>query len=329
MGADWAGRPGRPGPDPVSKPDEDPQPMPKIAFLFPGQGAQVVGMGRGLYDEVPAARALFDRAGEILGFDLKAVCFDGPAEALEATDVSQPAIYVASLAALEGLKVAHPEVVDACEGAAGLSLGEYTALAFAGSFDFETGLKVVRRRGEAMQAAARATPSGMTSVIGLDEAAIDELCRRVEPHGRLWKANLLGPGNIVVSGESASLAHVEAVASGLGAGRVVALKVAGAFHCPLMHPADDQLARILAASDLAPPRIPVYSNVDAETHDSPDQLRKTLVAQVIQGVRWDDSIRRMRADGFDAFYEIGPGRVLTGLLKRIDRKVPCTSVPAR
>src|SRR4051794_22569294 len=149
--------------------------MAKIAFLFPGQGAQAVGMGRELDAELPAARELFDRAGEVLGLDLRKVCFDGPAEALEATDVSQPAIFVASLAALEGLKVSNPEVVEACEGAAGLSLGEYTALAFAGSFDFETGLKIVRRRGEAMQAAALATPSGMTSVIGLDEAKIDEL----------------------------------------------------------------------------------------------------------------------------------------------------------
>ncbi len=303
--------------------------MPKIAFLFPGQGAQVVGMGRALYDEVPAARVLFDRAGEILGFDLKAVCFDGPKDALESTDVSQPAIYVASLAALEGLKVTNPETVERCEGAAGLSLGEYTALAFAGSFDFETGLRIVRRRGQAMQAAALATPSGMTSVIGLDEAKIDELCRRVEPSGKLWKANMLGPGNIVVSGESAALAEVEAVATELGAGRVVPLAVAGAFHSPLMHPADEQLAEVLATSAIESPRLPVYSNVDAEPHESPDDLRRTLVAQVIRGVRWDDSIRRMLADGFDTFYEIGPGRVLTGLLKRIDRKVPCTSIPAR
>jgi [acyl-carrier-protein] S-malonyltransferase len=303
--------------------------MPKIAFLFPGQGAQFVGMGRALYDEVPAARALFDRAGEILGFDLKGVCFDGPAEALEATNVSQPAIYVASLAALEGLKLTSPDIVEACEGAAGLSLGEYTALAFAGSFDFETGLKIVRRRGEAMQAAAVATPSGMTSVIGLDESKIDELCQKVEPHGRLWKANMLGPGNIVVSGESSALAQVDSVATELGAGRVVSLAVAGAFHSPLMHPADEQLAEVLAASAIEPPRIPVYSNVDAVAHQSPDDLRKTLIAQVIRGVRWDDSMRQMVADGFNTFYEIGPGRVLTGLLKRIDRKLPCTSVPAR
>ncbi|WP_435016799.1 ACP S-malonyltransferase [Tundrisphaera sp. TA3] len=304
--------------------------MPKIAFLFPGQGAQAVGMGKALYDELPAARELFDRAGEILGFDLKAVCFDGPAEALESTDVSQPAIYVASLAALEGLKVSNPEVVAACEGAAGLSLGEYTALAFAGTFDFETCLKIVRRRGQAMQAAAAvASPSGMTSVLGLDEAAVDELCRQVADQGKLWKANLLGPGNIVVSGETTALAEVERVATELGASRVIALKVAGAFHSPLMHPADEQLAEVLGQAEMAAPRIPVYSNVDAQAHSTPDDLRKTLVAQVIQGVRWDDSMRRMMADGFDTFYEIGPGRVLTGLMKRIDRKVPCTSIPAR
>jgi [acyl-carrier-protein] S-malonyltransferase len=303
--------------------------MSKIAFLFPGQGAQAVGMGRELDRELPAVRALFDRAGEVLGFDLRRVCFDGPAEALEATDVSQPAIFVASLAALEGLKASDPGVVEACAGAAGLSLGEYTALVFAGALDFETALGVVRRRGQAMQAAALATPSGMTSVVGLDEAGADELCRRVAPDGRLWKANLLGPGNIVVSGEASALARVEAIAAELGAGRVIPLAVAGAFHSPLMHPADDQLAEVLRAAAIRPPRIPVYSNVDAAPHSEPDDVRQTLVAQVIAGVRWEDSIRRMLADGFDTFYEIGPGRVLTGLLRRIDRKTPCTSVPAR
>lgn len=304
--------------------------MSRIAFLFPGQGAQTVGMARELDRDLPSARALFDRANEVLGFDLRQICFEGPAEALESTDVSQPAIFVASLAALEDLKVTKPEVVEACEGAAGLSLGEYTALVFSGAMDFETGLKVVRKRGQAMQEAAVASPSGMTSVLGLDEAKIDELCERVAPHGRLWKANMLGPGNIVVSGDKAALAQIEPIATELGASRVIPLAVAGAFHTPLMTPADNRLAEALAEAEVRTPRMPIYSNVDAAPHTSdPDMIRATLVAQVIKGVRWDDSMRRMMADGFDTFYEIGPGRVLTGLLKRIDRKTPCTSVPAR
>ncbi len=304
--------------------------MSKIAFLFPGQGAHVVGMGRELAAELPAARALFDHANEILGFDLARLCFEGPAEALEATDVSQPAIFVASLAALEGLKATDPAVVDSCAGAAGLSLGEYTALVFAGALDFESALRVVQRRGQAMQAAAVATPSGMSSIVGLDEAKIDELCGNVAPHGRLWKANLLGPGNIVVSGEKSALEHVEEAATALGAGRVVALAVAGAFHTPLMKPADEELAAVLASATMHAPRIPVYSNVDAAPHTSdPDAIRRMLAAQVTQSVLWEGSMRRMLADGYDTFYEIGPGRVLSGLLKRISRRTPCTPVPAR
>jgi len=303
--------------------------MSKIAFLFPGQGAQAVGMCRELDAELPAVRALFDRAAEVLGFDLRKLCLEGPAEALEATDVSQPAIFVASLAALESLKQANPEAVANCQGAAGLSLGEYTALTFAGALDFEAGLEVVRRRGQAMQAASNASPSGMVGVLGLDEAKVDELCAKIEPHGRIWKANMLGPGNIVVSGDAAALGHVEPIAQELGAMKVVRLAVAGAFHTPLMKPADEQLAEVLQGVEVRAPRIPVYSNVDASPHDDPAEIREILVTQVLKGVRWDESMRRMIADGFDTFYEIGPGRVLTGLLKRIDRKLPCTSVPAR
>lgn len=303
--------------------------MAKSAFLFPGQGAQVVGMGKGLYDELPAARVLFDRACELLDFDLKSICFEGPAEALEATDVSQPAIFVASLAALEDLKAREPDVVASCSGAAGLSLGEYTALVFAGALDFAAGLKIVRRRGQEMQAAAVANPSGMLSVLGLDEPAIDELCKRVSSHGNLWKANLLGPGNIVVSGDKAGIAAAEAIALELGAGRVVPLAVAGAFHSPLMKPADAHLAEVLAHAKIEPTRIPVYSNVDAAPHGDPESIREKLAAQVTRRVLWEDSMRRMLADGYDTFYEIGPGRVLTGLLKRIDRKTPCTNAAAR
>ncbi len=195
--------------------------------------------------------------------------------------------------------------------------------------DFESGLKVVRKRGQAMQAAALATPSGMTSVLGLDEPAVDELCRRIAPFGRLWKANLLGPGNIVVSGDTPALEHVEPIATELGAMKVVPLKVAGAFHSELMKPADDQLAQVLAAD---PDRRPAHSRLLQRRRHAPLRPRRYPPhpgRPGLQGVRWEDSMRRMLADGFDTFYEIGPGRVLTGLLKRIDRKTPCTSIPAR
>ena len=287
------------------------------------------GWGASFAQSFRRPAALFDRASEVLGIDLSGLCFDGPAEALNATDVSQPALFVSSLAALESLKATEPEVVSGCQGAAGLSLGEYTALVFAGAIEFEAGLKLVRLRGQAMQAAAIASKSGMVSVLGLDENKVDELCGRVEPFGRLWKANLLGPGNIVVSGDSAALEHVESIAAELGAMKVIKLAVSGAFHSPLMKPADAQLAEFLARTEVVAPRIPVYSNVDATPHAEPNDIRATLVSQVLEGVRWEASMRRMMADGFDTFYEIGPGRVLTGLLKRIDRKVPCTSIPAR
>ena len=228
------------------------------------------------------------------------------------------------------MKATQPDIVASCAGAAGLSLGEYTALVFAGALDFETGLKTVFERGNAMQAAALASPSGMTSILGLEESQVDELCVRASGVGRLWKANLLGPGNIVVSGDKVALAEVAALATELGAMKVIPLAVAGAFHTPLMKPADSILADVLASSPMSIPRIPVYANVDAAPHQ-PDinAIRASLALQVTSGVRWDDSMRRMLADGFDTFYEIGPGRILTGLLKRIDRKTPCTSVPAR
>ena len=284
----------------------------KSAFLFPGQGAQFVGMGKELYAELPAARELFDRAGEILGFDLKQICFEGPAEALEATDVSQPAILVASLAALESLKATQPEVVAGVSGSAGLSLGEYTALVLAGAMDFETALRVVRQRGRLMQEAAVASPSGMSSILGLDEAKVDEVLAKVAPTGRLWKANMLGPGNIVVSGEKSALAGLEAPALEAGAMKVIPLAVAGAFHSPLMKPADEKLAAVLASANIQAPQLPVYANVDTSIHTTPDEIRSRLVNQVTGGVLWEGCIRRMLADGYTRFYEIGPGRVLTG-----------------
>ncbi len=301
--------------------------MPQVAFLFPGQGAQAVGMGRQLCETLPAARRLFDEAAEVLGYDLAAVCAEGPAERLNSTAVSQPAIFVSSLAALEALKAAQPEVVASCAGAAGLSLGEYSALVFTGALTFRDGLGMVRQRGEAMQAASDANPSAMVAVLGPDEAAVRDLCARARGDGVLEPANFLCPGNIVLSGSKDSCAAVERLAESAGA-RTIRLPVAGAFHTVLMKPADEALARALAAVELRPPRLPVWSNVDAAPHTDPDEIRRLLVRQVVEPVLWEPTLRRLLAAGFDCFWEIGPGRVLAGTLKRVQRKVECYNSPA-
>ncbi|MDW8224105.1 MAG: ACP S-malonyltransferase [Gemmatales bacterium] len=302
--------------------------MPRIAFLFAGQGAQYVGMGKTLLEESPIARELFTRAAEVLGYDLAQVCLQGPAERLNRTDVSQPAIFVASLAALEHFRSQQPEVVAQCQAAAGLSLGEYTALTFAGVLDFADGVRLVQLRGQAMQAASEKTPSGMVSVLGLDVHAVEQLCQRVRTAGRLWIANYLAPGNIVVSGDRAACDALEQIVQAEGLGKTVRLAVAGAFHTEIMHPADKQLAQALQTIPLRPARIPVYSNVDAQPHSDPEEIRQLLVQQVVRPVRWEETMRRLLNQGFDQFYEFGPGRVLAGLLKRIQRQAQCVNVPA-
>ncbi len=299
--------------------------MPKSAFLFPGQGAQAVGMGQQLCAKLPRAKALFDEAAGILGYDLLALCANGPAEKLNSTVVSQPAIFVASLAALESLRAGDPTAENSCVATAGLSLGEYTALVFAGALSFRDGLRVVQRRGEAMQAASDATPSSMVSVLGLDQARVEELCARA---GGVQIANLLGPGNIVISGTLAGCQAVEKLAPEMGAMKTIRLAVAGAFHTDIMKPADQKLAAALAEVELKPPRLPVWSNVDAQPHTSPDEIRQLLTRQVLQPVLWEKTLRNLLAAGVDRFYEIGPGRVLAGLLKRVERKADCQNVPA-
>jgi [acyl-carrier-protein] S-malonyltransferase len=299
--------------------------MTKTAFLFPGQGAQVVGMGRAVAQDLPAARALYDQAAQILGYDLADVCWNGPAERLNSTVISQPAIFVTSLAALEKLKAEDAATVAGVQATAGLSLGEYTALVLAGALDFAAALGVVKCRGEAMQAASDATAGGMVSILGLERSVVEEICQAARGAGTLEIANLLCPGNTVLSGARPACDLAEKLAHERG-GRTVRLAVAGAFHTELMKPADDKLAEALAQVDLRPPRIPVWSNVDGRPHTDPAEIRLLLKSQVVRPVQWELSIRNLLAEGFDCFYEIGPGRVLAGLLKRVQRKADCRNI---
>jgi [acyl-carrier-protein] S-malonyltransferase len=298
----------------------------RIAFLFPGQGAQQVGMGRQLAESLPEVRRLYDRAAEVLGYDLAKLCFEGPSDELDSTIRSQPALFVTGLAALESLRAETPDVVLSCEATAGLSLGEYTALVFAGVMQFEDGLALVKRRGAAMQEASDATPSGMVSILGLERVEVEGLCEKARGEDILEIANMLCPGNIVVSGSNAACERAAEMAQSFGAMKAVPLAVAGAFHTKIMKPADQRLAEAIAGIPMSKPRIPVISNVDAKPHDDPEKIRELLVRQVLQPVRWEDSMRYLLQEGFDQFYEVGPGRVLRGLLRRIDRKISCQSV---
>jgi [acyl-carrier-protein] S-malonyltransferase len=285
-------------------------------------------MAKQLCATLPAAKKLFDEAAQILGYNLLEVCENGPAEKLNSTVVSQPAIFVASLAALESLRATSPGIEATCTATAGLSLGEYTALVFAGSMNFQDGLRLVQKRGQAMQAASDATPSGMVSILGLDKAKVEEICAEARSAGTMELANFLCPGNIVLSGSKAACDAVEKIAPTKGAMKTVRLAVAGAFHTNIMKPADQQLAAVLENVALQPPRIPVWSNVDAQPHTNPAEIRQILVRQVLSPVLWEQTMRNLLAAGIDKFYEIGPGKVLSGLLKRIQRQVDIQNVSA-
>ena len=295
--------------------------MPDAPFILcPGQGAQAVGMGRDFYERHPAARAVFDEANDLLGVDLARLCFDGPEEQLNQTDVAQPAIYVTSLAC-HAAAVAAGRIDPAnVAGFAGLSLGEYTALHLAGAFDFATGLRLVQARGRYMQEAAVSVPSGMVSLIGADEAQANELCELASQGHILVPANFNSPGQIVVSGALPACQRAEQLAGEMGL-RAIPLKVAGAFHSPLMQPAADRLAEDLANLAFAAPAKPVWSNVTAEPHGDAASIKTLLVRQITEPVRWSQTMEKLVAAG-GTFVELAPGRVLAGLLKKVDRRAP-------
>ena len=287
--------------------------MSKTALLFAGQGAQVVGMGKDLAEKFPTAKTWFDRANAALGYDLASICFHGPEPELTRTENAQPGIFLVSWVAFQLLRDQAPSLKF--EATAGLSLGEFTALAAAGAMSFEDGLRVVRQRGRFMQEACDATRGGMAAVIGLDEAPTREVCAEAG----VVLANLNCPGQLVISGEMDNIARAVELAKTKGAKRAIPLPVAGAYHSPLMTSAQAKLQAELAKATLSAPAVPVISNVTAQAHGAPDEIRARLIEQVTSSVLWEKSMRQLLAHGFTRFIELGPGTALSGFMKRIDK----------
>lgn len=285
--------------------------MPVRAFIFPGQGSQSVGMGRDVYESEARARAVFDEADARLGFALSRLCFEGPEEELQRTENAQPALLTTSCALLTLLEEQVRPVL-----CAGHSLGEYTALVAAGALDFGAAVELVRRRGELMRDASAAQPGAMAAVIGLADADVAEVCAEARGADVLQPANFNAPGQVVISGSAEAVARAEKLVADRG-GRAVWLKVSGAFHSVLMEPAAARLREVLSQVPLRNATIPVVANVNATPVTEADTIRRNLADQLVQSVRWTASVQRMMDEGVDTFVEIGPGQVLTGLIKRI------------
>ena len=292
--------------------------MSKTALLFAGQGAQAVGMGKDLAEKFPSARAWFDQANAALGYDLAAICFNGPEAELTKTENAQPGIFLVSWVAFQLLKEQAPNLKF--EATAGLSLGEFTALTAAGALTFEDGLRVVRQRGKFMQEACDVTRGGMAAVIGLDEAPTSEVCAAAG----VVLANLNCPGQLVISGEAEKITKACELAKAMGAKRAIPLTVAGAYHSPLMASAQPKLAAELAQAKISTPAVPVISNVTAQAHGT--DISAKLVEQVCASVLWENSMRHLLSQGFTRFIELGPGTALSGFMKRIDKTAQMLNV---
>ncbi|MBA4149580.1 MAG: ACP S-malonyltransferase [Verrucomicrobia bacterium] len=294
--------------------------MSKTALLFAGQGAQVVGMGKDLAEQFPSARAWFEKANEALDYDLADICFNGPESELTKTEHAQPGIFLVSWVAFQLLKEKVPNLHF--DAAAGLSLGEFTALAAAGVMSFEDCLRVVRQRGRFMQEACETTQGGMAAIIGLDEAPTREVCAEAG----VELANLNCPGQLVISGETEKILQACELAKAKGAKRALPLAVAGAYHSKLMASAQPRLKETLAEIPINLPAVPVISNVTAQPHAASVDIHTRLVEQITSSVRWEESIRYLLAQGFTRFIEIGPGAALTGFMKRIDKSAEALNV---
>lgn len=292
------------------------------AFVFPGQGAQFTGMGKDLYESSPKAKELFDKANQILGFEITKIMFEGTAEELKQTKVTQPAVFLHSVISA----ICLGDDFDA-EMTAGHSLGEFSALVAAGALSFEDGLKLVSKRAMAMQKACEAAPSTMAAIIGLSDDVIEKVCAEVSSEGNIVvPANYNCPGQLVISGNIDAVNAACEKLKEAGAKRALVLPVGGAFHSPLMQPAKDELQAAIEATEFSNPRIPVYQNVDAKAHTDANEIKQNLIAQLTAPVKWTYEVKQMMADGATDFVECGPGKALQGMILKIAKGVEGISI---